>query len=156
MSNNPTIRVRIPLPKAHTPGVALIIGRSITDRIQRFLEWADGSTSGLTSNDARRAYDAFADHSNEAKRVLEREGRMCPICGAINLVWCDYERWYELQFGTIPDSCQARGYSVKFQGFDITVGSGCWDSAFGDECGSCLQTVCNVETMAVPVGGMGH
>lgn len=94
-------------------------------------------------------YDSYIEHYYS--------GKVCPICGVVNLVWCDYARLLEdhevdpekyssaVRGHTITliESCDVAGIATSSESIKIAVGSGSWDSNFGDDCGSCLNHVIN-------------
>ena len=86
--------------------------------------------------------------------ILTQESK-CPICGVHNIPWCDIEDLMTLTGIKVP-SCDVRGATYEYDGRKFTCGTGCWDSMFGDECGSCLNTVANAETSMSGFCGFEH
>lgn len=94
--------------------------------------------------------------STTVQDILIEESK-CPMCGAHNLPWNEMQKLGELT-NTVFPSIDVRGATYTVEGFYAKVahGTACWDSNFGDECGSCLRTIINTETSLVSPGGMGH
>ena len=86
--------------------------------------------------------------------ILTEESK-CPLCGVHNIPWNEMQKLGELT-NTVFPSIDVRGATYDVNETKVAHGTACWDSNFGDECGSCLKVVMNPETALVSPGGMGH
>lgn len=90
--------------------------------------------------------------NTKAQKILS-DDKKCPICGVYNLVWADMENIAKIAKVKIPQ-IDVRGATYDVLNEKVTNGTACWDSSYGDECGSCLNIVVNSETALV--GPMGY
>lgn len=71
-------------------------------------------------------------------KPIDIEASTCPVCGVVNLPWCDIEH-------LLPESdSTAESWDVPGIG-KVTCGTACWDSTWGDTCGACRNKIVNPE-----------
>lgn len=93
------------------------------------------------------------------------EEKKCPMCNVHNLTWDELQEIERLTQVSIP-SMDVRGATydlgildfmdVDYEPTRVTHGTACWDSAFGDTCGSCLQPIVHRDLALVGANGMCH